>query len=128
MTRRLVRCAAIVLGVGCGGQETRPTQPAPVPVCSEGYQPPTSPPPAEARDKLDGDLATRLELRSHPCERIVVVVTYSGDREALVAAGLDTGFDQNGVISGIIEKRRVLTLAALPQVIRIVMQPEVHPN
>ena len=120
---------AIALGVGCGGRETpTPPAPPPAPVCSEGYQEPATQPSTEVREKLDGNLVTRLQLRSHPCELVVVVVTYQGDREALVAAGLQTGFDQGGVVSGRIEKRRVLELATLPQVIRVVMEPEVHPN
>jgi len=119
----------MVVGVGCGPQPpTADPPPRPAPVCSEGFQEPTTEPSAETRNKLDGSLVTRLQTPSHPCERVVVVVTYSGQREALVAAGLQPGFDRDGVVSGIIEKRRVLGLAALPQVIRIAMEPEVHPN
>ncbi len=128
MTRRLGLWTALVLGVGCGGSQTQahPAVPAPVWVCSEGYEKPTSAPTPEVLHKLEGLLAVRVQQPRDACERIVVSVTYRGERAALVSAGLQTGFDQDGVVSGIIEVRRVLTLAALPEVLRIEMQPEVH--
>jgi len=57
---------------------------------------------------------------------VVVAVSYTGQIKRLKAAGLHTGYSAHGSVSGWIELRRVLELAALPEVKHIVMQPEVH--
>ena len=130
MTSVLASCIVVMVGVGCGGAESPSAVPAQVEhewVCSEGYEEPSGEPSAEARDKLGGTLATHIQV-ADPCERITVVVTYQGDRERLVAAGLSTGYDRDGVVSGHIEVRRVLALATLPEVARIEMEPRVEPD
>lgn len=55
--------------------------------------------------------------------RVAVTVTHTGDLVALQAAGLDAGFDQDGVVSGLIFLRDVERLAALPSVVSIAMEP-----
>ena len=68
------------------------------------------------------------ELKADVVEarRAAVVVTHTGDLAPLRAAGLDTGFDQGGVVSGYALLRDVERLAAVPSVVRIAMQPAVR--
>ena len=54
-----------------------------------------------------------------------VNVTYRGDLQTLRAAGLEAGFDHNGVVSGLIAFRNIEKLAAEPAVIRIAIEPKV---
>ncbi len=60
-------------------------------------------------------------------QRITVVVTYTGDIADLQAAGLDTGFDQGGVVSGHIDMRDVERLEEVPGVVLVEMEPPVRP-
>ena len=59
--------------------------------------------------------------------RIAVMVTYEGDVAALQSAGLDTGFDQDGIVSGQIAFRDLEHLGAVPGVILIQMEPPLRP-
>jgi hypothetical protein len=54
-----------------------------------------------------------------------VIVTYKDSIAPLRDAGLETGFDSGGVVSGLIEFRNIEKLAALPDVVRIVQEPKV---
>lgn len=60
-------------------------------------------------------------------EVISVDVTYDGDLAPLQAAGMDTGFDRNGVVSGLIRRSRIAELEALPIVIAIRNEREARP-
>lgn len=69
------------------------------------------------------------EVARLDAERVTVSVDYEGDVVgALRAAGLQTGYDSGGEISGQIGLRDVEHLAAVPGIVRVTMQPEVHPN
>src|ERR1044071_8891279 len=57
-------------------------------------------------------------------EVVSVKVTYRGDLQSLRAAGLEAGFDQNGVVSGLVALRDIEKLAALPNVVRISREPK----
>lgn len=60
-------------------------------------------------------------------DRVTVVVTYEGDIADLRAAGLDTGYDDNGVVTGQIDFADLERLAAVPAVVWIEMEPPVRP-
>ncbi len=60
-------------------------------------------------------------------QRIAVVVAYTGDIADLRAAGLDTGFDQGGVVSGHIDMRDVERLEEVSGVVLVEMEPPVLP-
>lgn len=55
---------------------------------------------------------------------VSVKVTYTGDLQSLRAVGLDTGFDLNGIVSGLIAVGDLEKLAALPNVVRIAGEPK----
>jgi subtilisin family serine protease len=56
-------------------------------------------------------------------QSMVVIVTYTGGVEALRAAGLQTGFDRGGVVSGLIALRDVERLDELNNVVSIALEP-----
>jgi subtilisin family serine protease len=64
-----------------------------------------------------------LKVEDIAGRRVSVTVTHTGDLAALQAAGLDAGFDQNGVVSGVIFLRDVDRLAAVPSVVSIALEP-----
>jgi hypothetical protein len=73
--------------------------------------------------RLHGEVA-RLEA-----ERVTVSIDYGGDVVgALRAAGLQTGYDAGGQLSGQIGLRELEQLAGVPGIVRMTMQPEVHPD
>lgn len=88
--------------------------------------------------KLDPDLQHRLRVwqakrgdstargSALGGERVAVVVTYVGALDPLRAAGLDTGYAQGGVVSGQIELADLDRLAAVPEVVYVVMEPPVR--
>src|SRR5262245_17048864 len=69
----------------------------------------------------DGPSAAEVEAR-----RVSVIVTFEGDAAALRDAGLQTGFDSGGKISGLIAFPDVERLEAVPGVKWIAMQPRVQ--
>jgi subtilisin family serine protease len=87
-----------------------------------------------AMSKLDP--ALQLALAAWQAERsrshsdrargdvVSVKVTYTGDLKSLRAAGLEAGFDHDGVVSGLIALGDVEKLAALPNVVRIMREPK----
>ena len=60
-------------------------------------------------------------------ETLVVYVTYEGDLQPLVAAGLAPSFNQQGMVSGRIAFRDLERLAAVPSVVYIEKEPGVRP-
>jgi hypothetical protein len=82
-------------------------------------------------DKLAPSLSHALEVWRTRSEgssgladsRIAVSVAYTGDVEALRRAGLSTGHDVHGEVSGQIAFRDIERLAAVPGVVRVIMQP-----
>jgi subtilisin family serine protease len=70
------------------------------------------------------DVARAAERRAR---RVTVIVTYEGELAALQAAGLDTGYDQGGRVSGQIALADVERLAAVPSIIEIALEPTVRP-
>jgi len=76
--------------------------------------------------RCDGAAAERIRLLEQ--QRVTLEVTYTGELTTLVAAGLATGLAANGSVSGQLEIRRLLELAALPEVLSIEVQPVVQPN
>jgi subtilisin family serine protease len=64
-----------------------------------------------------------LKVEDVEGRRVSVTVTHTGDLAALQAAGLDAGFDQHGVVSGVIFLRDIERLAAVPSVVSIAMEP-----
>lgn len=94
-------------------------------------------------EKLDAMLAHRLFQARHGVAyercahvaprvdlglRISVDVEHTGDLEALRGAGLDTGLDRDGTVSGIVALRDVEALARLDAVVRIVAEPIAEPD
>ena len=75
----------------------------------------------------DGSTATPEQAELIDAERVAVIVTHEGDLGPLRAAGLDTGFDQDGVVSGQIAFAELERLAEVPEVVRIDMEPPVRP-
>jgi hypothetical protein len=140
-----MRALTLVVLVACSSPKPAPGRPETAEDAAEAQRCA-----AEARgtpsEKLDGSLANAIQKwRMDVCyarggkypsldpaateaRRATVIVSYTGEVEALRAAGLETGFDSNGTISGIIALRDVERLAAVPTVVRIVIEPEVHPN
>ncbi len=59
--------------------------------------------------------------------RVSVTVTYEGDLDALAEAGLATGYDEDGNVSGVIALGDVERLAAVPGVRLITLEPSVKP-
>jgi subtilisin family serine protease len=60
--------------------------------------------------------------------RVSVIVEYTGDVQALRDAGLQTGFDSGGNITGLIAFRDLERLEAVPGVIRVSKQPQMKPH
>src|SRR5437762_1934425 len=58
--------------------------------------------------------------------RVTVIVTHTGGLDELRAGGLDPGYDRGGVVSGQIALRDVETLAAVPSVIHIDLEPSLN--
>lgn len=59
--------------------------------------------------------------------RVTVSIEYEGDVVgSLRAAGLQTGYDSGGSVSGHIGLRDLEQLAGVPGIARLTMQPEVH--
>ena len=75
----------------------------------------------------DGSTATPEQAELIDAERVAVIVAHEGDLGPLRAAGLDTGFDQDGVVSGQIAFAELERLAQVPEVVRIDMEPPVRP-
>jgi subtilisin family serine protease len=59
--------------------------------------------------------------------RVPVIVRYSGDIEALRQAGLDTGYDQGGTVSGTIALADLERFGAVAGVESVALVPEVRP-
>lgn len=59
--------------------------------------------------------------------QVTVTVAYTGDVAELQAAGLRTGYNADGKVSGQIEFRNLEQLVAVPGVMRVTMQPNVRP-
>ena len=139
----------VALSAACGGAK-RPHSEAPpnqaLMDCMAARRAAVDSPPPEVLAKLDPWLQTRLKAwrsevdyahcanqraneRSQIEARLVAVaVKHQGGLSTLAEAGLSTGFDQDGTVSGVIELRRVLTFAALHEVIFVSAEPDVHPN
>ncbi len=64
-----------------------------------------------------------LKLADVEARRVSVTVKHTGDLKSLQAAGLDAGFDQHGIVSGVIHLRDVEPLAAVPTVVSIALEP-----
>ena len=64
-----------------------------------------------------------LKVEDVEGRRASVTVTHTGALAELKAAGLDAGFDQHGVVSGLIFLRDVERLAAVPSVVSITLEP-----
>jgi subtilisin family serine protease len=64
-----------------------------------------------------------LKVEGVEGRRVSVTVAHTGDLVALQAAGLDAGFDQHGVVSGVIFLRDIERLAAVPSVVSIALEP-----
>ncbi len=72
---------------------------------------------------------TGTDVRADPDRRLAVEVEYTGDDlQPLREAGLETGFDRDGVVSGIIPLRAIEALARLPAVVRIRAEPPSEPT
>jgi subtilisin family serine protease len=83
------------------------------------------------RTELDQAAAgthARLGEAEVASQRVTVLVRYSGDIEALRQAGLDTGFDSGGVVSGIIALSDLEQLDAVPGVESVALVPRVRPT
>ena len=65
-------------------------------------------------------------LASRSFDRVSVDVEYTGDLGALRAAGLETGLDRDGTVSGMIAMRDLEALARVPGVVTI--RGEGHPE
>ena len=65
-------------------------------------------------------------LASRSFDRVSVDVEYTGDLGALRAAGLETGLDRDGTVSGMIAMRDLEALARVPGVVAI--RGEGHPE
>jgi hypothetical protein len=63
-----------------------------------------------------------------PAWEELVIVTYSGQLAPLEQAGLRSGLDRDGVVSGRIALRDLPRLAALPSVVYIEIEPEYQPG
>ena len=67
------------------------------------------------------------EIAQLEAERVTVSIDYEGDVVgALRAAGLQTGYDSEGHVSGHIGIRDIEQLAGVPGIVRMTMQPEIH--
>ena len=64
-----------------------------------------------------------LKVKDVEARRVSVTVTHTDDLGPLRAAGLDAGFNQAGVVSGVIFLRDVERLAAVPTVVSIDLEP-----
>src|SRR3954452_22008790 len=60
--------------------------------------------------------------------RVTVLVRYSGDIEALRQAGLDTGYDNGDMVTGIISLTDVEQLDAVPGVDSVALLPPSRPT
>lgn len=56
--------------------------------------------------------------------KATVSVEYTGDVAELQSAGLNTGYNSEGEVSGQIEFRNLARLVAVPSVVRVTMQPD----
>ena len=65
-------------------------------------------------------------LASRSSDRVSVDVEYTGDLDSLRAAGLETGLDRDGTVSGMIAMRDLEALARVPGVVTI--RGEGHPE
>jgi subtilisin family serine protease len=78
-----------------------------------------------------GQAAEGVRLRSTESEiaarQVTVLVRYSGDVEALRQAGLQTGYDSGGVVSGIIALADLEQLDGVPGVESIALEPPAKP-
>src|SRR5262249_11127720 len=70
----------------------------------------------------------RLSESEVASERVTVVVRFSGDIEALRQAGLQTGYDRGGVVSGSIALADLEQLDAVPGVESVALVPQVKPT
>ena len=69
------------------------------------------------------------EVARLEAERVTVSIVYEGDVVgAFRAAGLQPGYDSAGHVSGHIGLRDLEQLAGVPGIVRMTMQPEVHPD
>jgi len=86
-------------------------------------------------EKLSPSLRHALEVwrvRSAASEemenrQVTVRVEYTGELAELQRAGLSTGYDENGEVTGQIAFRDLERLAAVPGVVRVAMQPNARP-
>jgi len=65
-----------------------------------------------------------LSLPEAQSRRVTVIVTFEGDIAALRGAGMETGYNSGGVVSGRIAFADLEQLAAVPGVISIAKEPE----
>jgi subtilisin family serine protease len=61
-------------------------------------------------------------------EQLIVIVTYEGDMQQLAQAGLASGFDSGGTVTGRIAFRDLERLAAVPSVVYIEKEPDFRPT
>src|SRR5579862_3388955 len=67
---------------------------------------------------------TLLEVETR---KVSVMVTHTGDLATLQAAGLNGGFDDHGVVAGVIRLSDVERLADLPSVVEVHLEPVFRP-
>ena len=74
-----------------------------------------------------GSIASTPPEATAAADEIAVLVSYEGDVQPLRDAGLETGFNPGGIVSGRIAFWNLERLAAVPSVVLIEMQPDVRP-
>lgn len=68
-----------------------------------------------------------LNLENVESRRCSVIVRHSGDLAALQAAGLEAGFDNHGLVAGLIRLADVERLLAVPSVELVAKEPDFRP-
>jgi subtilisin family serine protease len=79
----------------------------------------------ESEDAQSGE-HPELNAEAVAIREVPVIVTYEGDIAELQRAGLKTGFDRGGVVSGHIRIRDIEGLADVPEVVFIELESPVH--
>ena len=68
-----------------------------------------------------------LKLEDVEARRCSVIVKHTGDLTALQAAGLEAGFDNHGLVAGLIRLGDVEQLLAVPSVVFVAKEPDFRP-